>query len=243
MTTREGFTLFDTAIGLCAIAWGPGGVAGVQLPEATELATRARMRARFPNAREEAPPPPEVRRAIAAIVGLLRGEPNDLSAVALDLGGVPPFHRLVYEAARAIPPGETISYGELAARAGAPGAARAVGQALGRNPFAIVVPCHRVLAAGGRPGGFSSEGGLTTKLRMLAIEGAAAVEGLLASEGAAAAEGLPASKGAAAGGGRGPSRDRSARAAGGRAKVPADEPARPPRRAGGRGRPALRRAR
>jgi methylated-DNA-[protein]-cysteine S-methyltransferase len=113
-----------------------------------------------------------VRRAQAAIAALLRGEPRDLSGVELDMQGVPPFHRRVYEVARGIPAGSTLSYGEVAARLGSPGSARAVGQALGRNPFAIVVPCHRVLAAGGRIGGFSANGGARTKLRLLEIEGA-----------------------------------------------------------------------
>jgi O-6-methylguanine DNA methyltransferase len=169
--TASGFMLFDTAIGRCGIAWGERGVAGVQLPEAGDPETRARMLHRFPAA-GEAVPPPEVQRAIDGIVGLLRGEANDLSGVALDMEHVPAFHRRVYEVARTIPPGITLSYGGIAARLGASGAARAVGQALGRNPFPIVVPCHRVLAAGGKIGGFSAEGGITTKRRMLAIEGA-----------------------------------------------------------------------
>src|SRR5262249_61450420 len=92
--------------------------------------------------------------------------------VRLDRTGVPAFRRRVYEAARTIPPGQTLSYGEVAACAGSPGAARAVGQALGKNPFAIVVPCHRVLAAGGRVGGFSAQGGIATKLRLLALQSA-----------------------------------------------------------------------
>ncbi|MBI2962905.1 MAG: methylated-DNA--[protein]-cysteine S-methyltransferase [Deltaproteobacteria bacterium] len=144
---------------------------GVQLPERREIETRARLLRRFPDARE-APPPAEVRRAIDGIVALLRGDARDLRAVALDMDGVPPFHRRVYETARAIPPGATLSYGDVAARLGAPGSARAVGQALGRNPFAIVVACHRVLAANGRVGGFSANGGIATKLRLLSIEGA-----------------------------------------------------------------------
>ena len=163
------FTLFDTTIGRCGIAWSDGGIAGVQLPEAREPATRARLLVRFPDAREAAPPP-AIRRALDEIAALLRGEARDLSALPLDLTRVPPFHRRVYEAARAIAPGATLSYGELATRLGSPGSARAVGQALGRNPFAIVVPCHRVLAANGRVGGFSANGGITTKLRMLSIE-------------------------------------------------------------------------
>ncbi len=178
MTTRDAtdatrFTLFDTPIGLCGIAWGPRGVVGLQLPEAREAATRARVLRRFPGALE-ARPPLEMKRAQDGILALLRGEANDLSSIALDMECVPPFHRRVYEAARAIPPGATLSYGEVAARIGSPGSARAVGQALGRNPFAIVVPCHRVLAAGGKVGGFSANGGISTKLRLLSIEGAAA---------------------------------------------------------------------
>ncbi|WP_437735190.1 methylated-DNA--[protein]-cysteine S-methyltransferase [Sorangium sp. So ce1335] len=169
--TAHGFTLFDTSIGRCGIAWGGRGVAFVQLPEARDSETRARVLQRFPGARE-APPPPDVQRALDGIVALLRGEASDLSAVALDMERVPPFHRRVYEVARTIPPGATLTYGDIAGRLGARGSARAVGQALGRNPFPIVVPCHRVLAAGGRVGGFSGNGGVTTKLRLLAIEGA-----------------------------------------------------------------------
>jgi O-6-methylguanine DNA methyltransferase len=164
------FTLFDTAIGRCAIAWGARGIACVQLPEANEQTTRARVLQRFFRAHEGAPPP-EAERARKGIVALLRGEPGDLSSVRLDMGLVPPFHRRVYEAARSIPPGTTMTYGDLAKRAGVAGSARAVGQALARNPFAIVVPCHRVVAAGGGIGGFSANGGVLTKSRLLAIEG------------------------------------------------------------------------
>ena len=166
----SGFALFDTAIGRCGVAWGERGVAGVQLPEMGERETRARMLQRFPAAGEAAPPP-EVKRVIDRIAALLRGEMSDLSTIALDMDEVPAFHRRVYEAARNIPPGMTLSYGDIAARVGAPGAPRAVGQALGRNPFPIIVPCHRVLAAGGKIGGFSAQGGVATKRRMLAIEG------------------------------------------------------------------------
>jgi methylated-DNA-[protein]-cysteine S-methyltransferase len=168
--TAHGFTLFDTPIGRCGVAWGKRGLVGLHLPEAREAATHDRLRARFPEARETSPPA-EVRRALDRITALLHGEPSDLSKIPLDMEGLPPFHRRVYKAARAIPPGSTRSYGEIAERIGASGAARAVGQALGRNPFAIVVPCHRVLAAGGRVGGFSADGGITTKLRLLALEG------------------------------------------------------------------------
>src|SRR5271169_3111376 len=166
-----GFALFDTAIGRCGIAWGERGIAGIQLPEAGERETRARMLDRFPAA-GEAVPPPEAQRAVDSIAALLRGEASDLSEVALDTDHLPAFHRRVYDVARTIPPGKTLSYGAIAAQLGASGAARAVGQALGRNPFPIVVPCHRVLAAGGKIGGFSAEGGIATKRRLLAIEGA-----------------------------------------------------------------------
>jgi methylated-DNA-[protein]-cysteine S-methyltransferase len=165
----RGFALFETEIGRCGIAWSDGGIAGVQLPEGGDLAMRARMLRRFPGARE-APPPDEVRAAIAGIVSLLRGESSELGAIALDMEDVPPFERSVYEVARTIPPGETLSYGEIARRLGAPDAAREVGQALGRNPFAIVVPCHRVVAAGGKLGGFSARGGAATKRRLLSVE-------------------------------------------------------------------------
>jgi methylated-DNA-[protein]-cysteine S-methyltransferase len=165
----DGFHLFDTAIGRCGVAWGARGLTALQLPEVRDAQTRARLAARFPNARE-LPPPADVRRALDAIAALLRGERSDLSTIALDLDRVPPFHRRVYEVTRAIPPGATLSYGDVAERVGVPGAARAVGQALGRNPFAIVVPCHRVLAAGGKVGGFSANGGVTTKLRLLSLE-------------------------------------------------------------------------
>jgi methylated-DNA-[protein]-cysteine S-methyltransferase len=169
--TTEGFALFDTPIGFCALAWGPHGLLGVQLPEADEGATRARMRRRFARLAEGAAPP-EARRAMDAIRSLLLGAPDDLAAIALDMRGVSDFHQRIYAIARRIPPGQTRTYGEIAAELGDKGLSRAVGQAMGRNPFAPVVPCHRVLAAGNRPGGFSAGGGALTKLRMLAIEGA-----------------------------------------------------------------------
>jgi methylated-DNA-[protein]-cysteine S-methyltransferase len=171
MATRleTGFAVFDTAIGPCGIAWNGRGVVGVQLPEGSPHETRARLQRRFPEARE-APPPAPVQRAIEGVMALLRGERCELETVTLDMDGVPPFHRRVYEAARTIPPGTTVSYGEIAARMGAPGAARDVGQALGQNPFAIIVPCHRVLAANGKVGGFSARGGVRTKLRLISSE-------------------------------------------------------------------------
>ena len=167
--TTHGFALFDTAIGRCGIAWSERGVAGVQLPEARDADTRARLARRFPTAAEKLPPA-HVGRAMDGIAALHSGEASDLSDVVLDLGGVPVFERRVYQIARTIPPGEAVSYGEVAARVGGPGAARAVGRALGRNPVPILVPCHRVVAADGGLGGFSASGGVTTKARLLRIE-------------------------------------------------------------------------
>ncbi|HUC12861.1 MAG TPA: methylated-DNA--[protein]-cysteine S-methyltransferase [Acidimicrobiales bacterium] len=166
----EGFALFDTPIGCCAIAWGPGGIRALELPEETEAETRERVCLRTPGATETAPPP-EIQVVIDAVAGQLGGKDDDLGWVRLDMEGLPPFHRKVYEVARTIPGGSVLTYGEVARRAGAPRAARAVGQALGCNPFPLVVPCHRVVAAGGRLGGFSAYGGTSTKERLLAIEG------------------------------------------------------------------------
>ena len=167
--SEAGYALFETAIGLCAIAWGPAGVTGAQLPEGSAARARARLVRRFPDL-SEAEPPPAVRRAIDDIVAHIGGEAHDLRDIVLDLTGVPAFHVKVYDVARAILPGETLTYGEVARRVGEPGGAQAVGQALGRNPFPIIVPCHRVLAAGGRTGGFSADGGVETKFRLLTIE-------------------------------------------------------------------------
>lgn len=163
------FCLFDTAIGPCALVWQGDVIVGAQLPEANVEVARRRLLRRFPAA-DEAPPPDIVENAIADIRALLAGEPRDLSHLAIALDGASPFERRVYEVALSIPPGETLTYGEVARRIGEPGAARAVGVALGRNPVPIIVPCHRVLAAGGRTGGFSADGGVETKLRLLTIE-------------------------------------------------------------------------
>jgi methylated-DNA-[protein]-cysteine S-methyltransferase len=167
----EGIALFDTTLGRCGIAWSDRGVTGVQLPEASDDATIARLRRRQPRARESAPSV-EARHAIGGMTALLRGERVSLDDVELDMNDVLEFHRRVFELARTIRAGETSTYGELAAKLGDPGSARAIGEALGRNPFPIVVPCHRVLAASGKLGGFSAHGGATTKRRMLIIEGA-----------------------------------------------------------------------
>src|ERR1700748_1280637 len=167
------YTLFDTPLGRCGIAWNTHGIVGLQLPEASETATKAKLLDRIDEA-EPASPPPAVQRAIDGIKALLRGNASDISSVTLDRSAVPQFHRRVYEAVRAIPPGASLSYGEVAAKAEAPGAARAVGQAMRRNPFSILVPCHRVFAAGGKIGGYSAHGGLATKLKLLSLEAAGA---------------------------------------------------------------------
>ena len=170
--TGQHFAIFDTAIGPCGIVWGERGISGVQLPMGNADKTRKRIVQRNGEATEAAPPA-EVRGAIEGMVELLAGKPNDLSGVTLDLDGVPEFKRGVYAIARKIPPGQTMTYGDIAKQLGGVELSRDVGQALGRNPCPIVVPCHRVLAAGGRPGGFSANGGVVTKLKRLAIEGAA----------------------------------------------------------------------
>jgi methylated-DNA-[protein]-cysteine S-methyltransferase len=171
--TDQHFTLFDTPIGVCGIEWGPRGINGVQLPMGDEDKTRARIRQRRGGDIAETAPTAEVQYAISRIVDLLAGKRDDLADIPLDLDGVPEFNRGVYDIARKIPPGQTMTYGDIAKRLGGVELSRDVGQALGRNPCPIVVPCHRVLAAGNKPGGFSARGGVDTKLKMLAIEGAA----------------------------------------------------------------------
>ena len=166
------FTLFDTAIGRCAIAWAARGIVAVQLPQPDEAQTRVRLRQRFADLQEVAPTA-AIKAAIERIQTLLEGRPADLSSIDLDLSDSPEFNRQVYAIARGIPPGATLTYGDIAKQLGGVELSRQVGTALGQNPCPIVVPCHRVLAAGGKPGGFSANGGVVTKLKMLAIEGAA----------------------------------------------------------------------
>src|SRR5467141_2796786 len=165
-----GYTIFDTAVGRCGIAWGDSGVIGVQLPEAREIETRRRLFRLYPEARELRPPP-NVEIAIEGIVALLRGEAADLSEVMLDMTGIPAFNARVYAFARTIPRGETRTYGEVAAGIRASGAVRSVAQAIARNPFVIIVPCHRVLEAGGYADKISPNGGSISKRRLLSIEG------------------------------------------------------------------------
>ncbi|WP_024801762.1 methylated-DNA--[protein]-cysteine S-methyltransferase [Nocardia sp. BMG51109] len=160
--------LFDTAIGPCAVAWAETGVVRFLLPEATAEATRSRL-LRGSGVRETEPPEP-ISEAIAGVRAHLSGTLDDLRWIRLDQSGSPEFHRAVYEVTRAIDPGHTLSYGQVADRIGMPGAAQAVGQALGRNPIPLIVPCHRVLAADHGLHGFSAPGGLTAKQHLLAIE-------------------------------------------------------------------------
>jgi methylated-DNA-[protein]-cysteine S-methyltransferase len=169
------FAMFETAVGLCGVAWSTEGIRELQLPEADREATRARLRMRAgadadESARERWPA--WATEAIDRVTRHLAGEPQELGTLRVDLEGAPAFHASVYRAALAIPSGQTVTYAELAARVGAHGAARAVGQAMAKNPIPVIVPCHRVLAAGHGAGGFSAYGGLVTKARLLALEGA-----------------------------------------------------------------------
>ena len=168
--------VFSTAIGHCGLAWGTQGLRCVLLPEAdgTAAGMQARLRQRMPGWAEvaQAQAPSPVKSAIQGIYALLAGEPRNLLEIVLDESGISDFQRRVYALARAIAPGEVRTYGDLAEDLGDKTQARAVGQALGANPFAPVVPCHRVLGAKGWQGGFSAPGGVELKLRMLEIEGA-----------------------------------------------------------------------
>src|SRR6202521_5213923 len=171
--TGRGYRIFDTMIGRCGIAWGPDGIIGVQLPEAREIETRGRMLRQYPDARDLRPPL-NVEIAIEGIGALLRGQPSDLSDVTLDMRGIHAFNQRVYELTREIPRGETRTYGEIATKLGASGATHSVAQAIGRNPFMIIVPCHRVLEAGSYADKISPNGGAISKRRLLSIEGARA---------------------------------------------------------------------
>jgi methylated-DNA-[protein]-cysteine S-methyltransferase len=165
------YTLFATAIGTCGLGWGSNGITGVQLPESNQSATLARLLRKLGGSASVGIPTAGVQQVIDDIVALLAGNPKDLRGAVLDMSQLPAFLRDVYAIVRLIDPGQTMSYGEVADRSGNPGAARAVGQAMARNPFPIIVPCHRVLAAHGKSGGFSANGGVHTKMRLLAIEG------------------------------------------------------------------------
>jgi methylated-DNA-[protein]-cysteine S-methyltransferase len=162
------YCLFDTAIGACALVWNERGVTRLHLPESDRTATEKRLSARAVQTEKA---PPEIDRLIADVQSYMTGRSIDFSGATLDLTSVGAFERDVYAAARRIPFGRTMSYGELAQQIGMPDAARDVGQALARNPIPIIVPCHRILAKGRRIGGFSAPGGVFTKQQLLALEG------------------------------------------------------------------------
>ncbi|CAN5394395.1 methylated-DNA--[protein]-cysteine S-methyltransferase [soil metagenome] len=172
--TASGFTLFETPIGTCSLVWQDDRIVGLRLPEASPAATRARIERRWPEATEQTPPQ-DMQKVIDRVLALLAGKAVDLGDVPLDFGGAPEFHQRAYAIARTIPPGQTMTYGEIAKRLGVPHESREVGQAMGKNPIVIIMPCHRVLGADGKMGGFSANGGVATKRRILEIEGAAAV--------------------------------------------------------------------
>jgi methylated-DNA-[protein]-cysteine S-methyltransferase len=164
-----------TALGAIGAVWSEAGIVATWMHAATLERARAQVRRAYPSA-VEATPPPAVRATLDEIAELLAGFPRDLRAVELDVAGVPEFDRRVYDVARTIPPGSTMTYGEIAKTLGEePMRARDVGVALSRNPYAPIVPCHRVVAAGGRLGGYSAPGGTATKRRLLELEGAAIV--------------------------------------------------------------------
>jgi methylated-DNA-[protein]-cysteine S-methyltransferase len=164
--------LFETAVGDCGIAWNETGVCGMALPESSDTALLSYLRRPHPDA-HVCEPPPAIQHVIDRVRGLLAGERDDLRDIEVDLAALPDFSRRVLELTREVGPGETTTYGEIAKRLGSPHAAREVGQALGHNPVPIIVPCHRVLGAGGKLVGFSAPGGVATKLKLLAIEDAA----------------------------------------------------------------------
>ena len=169
-TTQQGH-VFETEAGWCGIAWSASGVTRFLLPVASEAAAR-RLMAQRANGAAAAAPSPDVAAVIDAVRRYFAGEATDFSKVPLDLGPQAPFFAQVYEAVRRVPWGGTTTYGAVAKALGAgPEAARDVGEAMARNKVPLIVPCHRVLAAGGRLGGFSAPGGAETKRRMLALEG------------------------------------------------------------------------
>lgn len=164
------FSLFPTALGDCGIAWRDDGVVATNLPEKSRADTARRLVVKSNAVKGE--PPPAIRSAVALMTSLLDGKKTDLSSIVCIFDGIDPFLQEVYAATRAIPAGETSTYGAIAKQLGDKQLARDVGQALGRNPMPIIVRCHRVLGADGRLTGFSAVGGVATKRRMLDIEGA-----------------------------------------------------------------------
>jgi len=171
MSTR--YHVFETALGFAGIAWSETGITRFQLPSATAEATTRGLLRRTPGAQEEARPSSHIAEAVDAVQRYFAGEKVDFSHLALDLEGQDDLFREIYAAARRVGYGETTTYGGLAKAIGRSDweAARDVGQAMAKNPVALIIPCHRVLAAGGKVGGFSAPGGSAAKLRMLALEG------------------------------------------------------------------------
>lgn len=165
--------VFETAIGWAGLAWSEQGLVGAHLPEPDPATVRASFLRRFPMTAETAPPA-TIGKVVESVRGLMRGEKADLLHAPLDLARVPDFNARVYEITRRISPGQTRAYGQIAVELGDKLLSQQVGAALGKNPWPIVVPCHRVTAANGKLGGFSARGGAQTKLQLLAIEGAAA---------------------------------------------------------------------
>jgi methylated-DNA-[protein]-cysteine S-methyltransferase len=169
---NQGYIVFPTALGHCGLAWGAKGIKRLQLPGANAAETEKLLMRRVPSL-SAAAPDDELRRIIESIVRYFAGEATDFSRTPVDLDGAEPFHLDVYQAVRLIGWGNTTTYGAVAKTLGSgPEKARDVGQAMAKNPVPLIIPCHRVLAAGGRLGGFSAPGGSTTKLRMLALENA-----------------------------------------------------------------------
>lgn len=169
--TTHYYSVFETAAGFCAIAWSDAGIARFHLPTSTAEATERSLRRRLVDA-DAGTPPAQVSAVIDAAKRYFAGEKVDFSNVSLDLHGQDKFFLDIYAAARRVGWGQTTTYGSLAKELGAgPEAARDVGQAMAKNPVPLIIPCHRVLAAGGKLGGFSAPGGSTTKQRMLEMEG------------------------------------------------------------------------
>jgi methylated-DNA-[protein]-cysteine S-methyltransferase len=169
--TTHTYLVFETASGFCGIAWNNVGITRFQLATRSAEATERILLRRVPGA-EPGAPTPEVAEAVAAVRRYFEGEETDFSSFKLDLGEQDPFFERIYAAARRVGWGQTTTYGTLARELGAgPEAARDVGQAMAKNPVALIIPCHRVLAAGGKVGGFSAPGGSAAKIRMLELEG------------------------------------------------------------------------
>jgi methylated-DNA-[protein]-cysteine S-methyltransferase len=165
------YFVFETAMGFCAIAWSESGVARFQLPAKNAEAAERLIRRRVPGA-ESGDPPDKVAATVQAAKRYFAGEETDFSQVELDLAAGDPLFARIYVALRGVGWGRTTTYGALAKEVGAGReAARDVGYAMAKNPAPLIIPCHRVLAAGGKIGGFSAPGGSTTKMRMLELEG------------------------------------------------------------------------